>query len=294
MGGGGDVVGALATARLCQSFGADFVLGGVAWERWPVDPHPGPRPMAEILGGLPLSDATVLAGEATTTPTGVPFAESRMAGYLCSETVLVDVTVSATRIAEGLAETCRRLGCDLVVLVDVGGDVLGHGGEEGLASPLCDAMMLAAGLELAAAVPVIGGVYGSGCDGELTPAEVAERLGEIARAGAMLGSWGLTPALCEQIEAAGALVPTEASLLGVRCARGETGTTQIRGGRRSVELTPAGGTTFYFDPTIATKAGCAPLASAVRSATTLEEAESILAALGIRTELAYERDRALE
>lgn len=294
MGGGGDVVGSLATARLCQAFGTDFVLGGVAWERWPIDPYPGPRPVAEILGGETLSKATVLAGEGTTTPTGVAFAESRMAGYLCSETVLVDVTVGAVGVAAGLKQTCERLSCDLVILVDVGGDVLGHGHEENLASPLCDAVMLAAGVELAPDIEVVCGVCGSGCDGELTPAEVAERLGEIAQAGAMLGSWGMTPAVCEQIEAAGALVPTEASLLGVRCARGETGKVPIREGRRTVELTPAGATTFYFDPVAATEAGCAPLAMAVQDAPSLEDAEAILAGRGIRTELAFERDRAAE
>lgn len=294
MGGGGDVVGALATARLCQSFGTDFVLGGVAWERWPVDPYPGPRPIAGIRGGRPLSAATVLADEQTTTPTGVLFAESRMAGFLCSNTVLVDIWGGPAKIAAGLRETCGRLGCDLVVLLDVGGDVLGRGDEAGLASPLCDSVMLAAGLDLAPETPVVLGVYGSGCDGELTPDEVGERIAEIARAGALLGSWGLTPALCEQIEAAAALVPTEASLLGVRCARGETGVVPIRGGRRAVELTPAGGITFFFDPVAATAAGCAPLATAVRAAPTLEEAEHILASRGIRTELAYERDRAAE
>jgi hypothetical protein len=294
MGGGGDVVGALATARLCQALGAEFVLGGVAWERWPVDPHPGPRPMREIRGGRPLSEATVLADERTTTPTGVAFAESRMAGYICSDTVLVDVWGGPPAIAAGLEETCRRLACDLVVLLDVGGDVLGHGTEPGLASPLCDAVMLAAGLELSAEMPVICGVYGAGCDGELTPAEVSERLAEVARAGAMLGSWGLTPALCEQIEAAAAVVPTEASLLAVRCARGDTGWAEIRGGRRRVELTPAAAITNYFDPVRAGDGGCNPLASAVRNAAGLEEAEAILAERGIRTELAYERGRAAD
>ena len=65
IGGGGDVVGALAVARLCESLGTPFVLGGVAWERFAIDPHPGPRAMAEIRGGRPLGDAAVLAGPQT-------------------------------------------------------------------------------------------------------------------------------------------------------------------------------------------------------------------------------------
>jgi hypothetical protein len=292
MGGGGDVVGALATARLCQSFGAEFVLGGVTWERWPIDPHAGPRRLSEIQGGRPLGVASLLADENTTTPEGAHFAESRMAGHLRSDTVLIDISDGAAGAAAGIRDAARLLSCDLVVLVDVGGDVLAHGHEAGLASPLCDAVMLAAGLELANEMAVVCAVYGAGCDGELAAGEVLELIAALGRAGAMLGSWGLTPVVCEQIEAACKVVPTEASAMGVRCARGETGTIEIRSGRSSVELTPAGAVTFYFDPPPAAAAGEIPLASAVRGAESLTAARDLLAAMEIRTELDYEEDRA--
>ena len=292
IGGGGDVVGALATARLCQAFGAEFVLGGVAWERWPIDPHPGPRRLAEIHGGTPLSATTLLADERTTTPEGAAFAESRMAGHLCLDTVLVDIGEGPAAVAAGIGEASRKLGCDLVALVDVGGDALAHGDEQGLASPLCDAVMLAAGLHLAGELPVLAAVYGAGCDGELSPAEVLERIAALGRAGALLGSWGLTPVLCEQIEAAAKVVPTEASMMGVRCARGETGPAPIRRGLRSVELTPAGAVTFYFDPAAALAGGEIPLAGAVLDAAGLTEARDLLAARGVRTELDLEEARA--
>jgi hypothetical protein len=292
IGGGGDVVGALATARLCQAFGAEFVIGGVAWERWPIDPHPGPRTQAEIRGGRRLSESVVLASEQTTTPAGTPFSEARMAGFLCSETVLVDIGGGAVATGAGLAEAAERLGCDLLVAVDVGGDALAHGDEDGLASPLCDAVMLAAVVRAAARIPVLGGVYGPGCDGELTPAQVLERIAVLASVGALRGSWGLTPAVCEQIEAAAHVVPTEASMMGVRCARGETGTAEIRGGLRTVELTPAGAITFYFDPRVALEAGELPLAAAVRESASLEQAQQSLSRLGVRTELDLERARA--
>ena len=284
IGGGGDVVGALAAARLCQSFGAEFRLGGVAWERFPIDPYPGPRSLEQIRGGTPLAETALLADQNTTTPEGVRFAESEMAAFLCSDTVLLDIT-------RGPGAAAARLDCDLCVLVDVGGDVLAHGDEPGLASPLCDAVMLAAGAEVAKTIPAIGAVYGAGCDGELTPAEVLDRIAELARAGALLGAWGLTAAVAEQIEAAGRQVPTEASLVAVRCARGETGETQIRGGRRTVQLTPLGGLTFFFDPALALQR-VAPLARAVAAAPSLDAAQEQLAAAGVRTELDLERARA--
>jgi hypothetical protein len=291
IGGGGDVVGALSAARLCQSFGAEFRLGGVAWERFPIDPYPGPRSLAQIKGGRPLGPAAVLADANTTTPEGVPFAESGMAAFICSDTVLLDITGGPATVAEGIAAAASSLDCDLCLLVDVGGDVLAHGDEPGLASPLCDAVMLAAGAKLAERLPTVAAVYGPGCDGELTPDEVQERLSELARAGALLGAWGITPAVAEQIEAAARTVPTEASLMAVRCARGESGDVQIRGGRRTVKLTPLGGLTFFFDPVLALR-HAAPLANAVAEATDLDRAQAALAAAGVRTELDLEQARA--
>jgi hypothetical protein len=291
IGGGGDVVGALATARLCQSHGTEFRLGGVAWERFPIDPYPGPRSLEQVRGGKPLGPAAVLADARTTTPEGVPFAESRMAEFICSDTVLVDITRGPVAVAGGLAAAAELLGCDLCLLVDVGGDVLAQGSEPGLASPLCDAVMLAAGAELARRLPTVAGIYGAGCDGELTPHEVLERIAALAHEGGVLGARGLPAAVSEQIEAAGRTVPTEASLMGVRCARGEIGTAEIRGGRRRVQLTPLGGLTFYFDPRLAVQ-HTAPLAKAIAGAESLDAAQAVLAAAGVRTELDIERERA--
>jgi hypothetical protein len=187
----------------------------------------------------------------------------------------------------------ERLECDLVVLVDVGGDALAHGGEPGLASPLCDAVMLAAGAILAeeGRVPVLAGVFGIGCDGELAPAEVLERLAEVAAAGGLAGVRGLTGAVVERLDAAVAEIPTEASAQALRCFRGELGETSIRAGRRSVQLSPVGATTVYLDPVAALRSA-ARLAAAVRECPDLESANRVLTALGVRTELDWEREAA--
>jgi hypothetical protein len=293
MGGGGDVVGALALTELIEDLGTEWELGGVAWERSPIDPRPGPRSLAEIEGGRPLGSAAVLAEAETTSSDGVHFSESRMAGHLGKPTVLLDITGGPTATERGIAEAARELGCDAVVFVDVGGDVLAHGEEPGLASPLCDAIMLAAAARLDPELTAIAAVYGPGCDGELTAAEVLERIGDLGTGGALLGAWALTPSACELVESAAATVPTEASLQAVRCARGERGTVTIRSGRRTVELTPLGALTFFFEPRKAAES-FAPLAHAVGPAGSLEEAHEALMALGVRTELELERARARE
>jgi hypothetical protein len=291
IGGGGDVVGALATAEACRLYnGAEPVLGGTTWERRVIDPTPGPRSAGEVEGARVLAPGVLAAGpETCVAASGVRFAESHMARFLGEETLLVDMTAGPAAIAAGLGAAAGGLGCDLLVFVDVGGDALGHGGEPGLASPLCDAVMLAAAARLAEeGAQVLGAVFGAGCDGELTPAEVLERVAEVAAAGGLAGVRGLTPALAERLESATELVPTEASAQALRCFRGERGSTPIRGGRRSVELTPVGALTIYFDVPAAL-GSAARLARAVREAPDLEAANDVLHGLGVRTELDYER-----
>jgi hypothetical protein len=241
----------------------------------------------------------VLTEGGTTSLDGVEFSESKMAAHLGRPVLLLDITRGPAGLATGIAEAATELGCDAVVLLDVGGDVLAHGDEPGLASPLCDAVVLAAGLILARSSErddagwsgdLIAAVYGPGCDGELTPDEVLGRITELQSANALLGAWALIPGACDLVEAAAESVPTEASLMAVRCARGERGRVPIRGGRRTVELTSLGALTFFFDPPPAANSAI-PLATAVSPAASLEEAHDALTAMGVRTELELERER---
>jgi hypothetical protein len=261
----------------------------VSWERRPIDPLPGPRRLDEIEGAEPLNRSVALASPDTRGPGGFRFAESHMARHLGEPTVLVDPHAGPRRLAADLDDAARRLGCDCVALVDVGGDVLAHGNEAGLASPLCDSILLAAAAHLE--LPAVGAVFGPACDGELTPAEVLERLAEVAAGGGMLGAHGITPAEATRLQDAVAQVPTEASAAAVLAARGVYGDHPIREGRRSVPLSPLSAVTFVFDPRTAI-ATAARLAAAVVDAPDLAAADRLLEGLGIRTEYAYERDMA--
>jgi ribulose-5-phosphate 4-epimerase/fuculose-1-phosphate aldolase len=295
IGGGGDVVGALATAetlRLRQ--GAEPVVGGVSWERRPIDPEPGPRSAAEIEGARELGPGVMLAeADTRVRASGVRFAESRMAELLGEPTLLVDGTRGPRTLAGGLTAAMDWLGCDLIVFLDVGGDALAHGDEPGLGSPLCDAVLLAAAehLRRAGAVPVLGAIFGIGCDGELTPAEVRARLAEVEAAGGLgRPPLAMEDAVAARLEEAVAVVPTEASAGALRAHRGELGEVKIRDGRRTVELTPEAPLTFFFDPGAAI-ASAARLAAAVLDADDLEHANELLHGLGVRTELDWEREQ---
>jgi hypothetical protein len=294
MGGGGDVVGALATAESMRLYdGADPIVGGLTWERRPIDPVPGPRGAGEIEAAEVLAAGVMLAGPQTRVRgRDVLFAESRMAAFLKAPTVLIDANLGPAVIADGLAQVVTRLGCDLIVFVDVGGDVLAQGDEPGLRSPLCDAIMLAAADRLRQAQhAVLLGIFGIGCDAELTAEEVLARIADVAAAGGLCGVRGLTEPVARRLESAIDLVPTEASAQAVRAFRGVAGTVTIRGGARTLQLGPAAAQTFYLDvQTTISTAG--RLARAVAGAGDLQDANAILRRLGVATELDLEFDAA--
>lgn len=292
MGGGGDIVGTLATAELGRRYdGWEPILGGLAWERRPIDPLPGPRHPDEIVHGEELAPGVVLAGAQTRVrDRDVYFAESRMAEFLGQTTVLVTLEEGPAGIASSLDQVSRRLERDLLVFIDVGGDVLAQGHEPGLRSPLSDAIMLAAAARLVeTGHTVLGGIFGLGCDGELTPGEVLSALGELANVGGLAGARGLTDPVASRLEEAVLLIPTEASAQAVQAFRNASGTASIRGGARSIERTAAASVTFYFDVSVAYE-HLGRLAQAVDGAADLEEANDALHALGVRTELDLERE----
>ena len=105
-------------------------------------------------------------------------------------------TRARTPSRAGLADAAAQLDCDLLALVDVGGDVLAHGGEPGLASPLCDAVLLAAaGARRPGDSPVIGAIFGPGLRRRAHARGGARaRSPSSPRRARMLGAWGLTPA----------------------------------------------------------------------------------------------------
>src|SRR5712692_11810671 len=91
VGGGGDVVGALATARFLEFCGLRFHLGGLPWERFVYDPVPGPRSAAEIENIRLLHPYAWLVNGYTHTYYGVRFAETEMAALYGWEVLPIDI-----------------------------------------------------------------------------------------------------------------------------------------------------------------------------------------------------------
>ena len=115
VGGGGDVVGALATARFLEFCGLEFVLGGLSWERSVYDPVPGPRLLSEVENVRVLHPRVWMANPKSQTKTGVFFAESKMAAVHGKEILLVDINGGVNGVVEGLEVAIKEFKTDLLV-----------------------------------------------------------------------------------------------------------------------------------------------------------------------------------
>lgn len=287
IGGSGDVVGTIPTARLLESHGVETVLGGIAWEPAPEDPIVGPRPFGGVTGLDQVTETVGWATAETQTIDGVPFSESRVADALDERVILIDSAKGIRPMIDGMEAACEQLDIDLVVGTDSGGDALARGDEPGLQSPVSDAMGLVTldGLT----VESVLGVFGFGSDGELTIAELNAGIARAAERDGLLGAWGITPRIRDEMEAVLETVQTEASRLPVEAARGALGPQEIRSGNRSLELTPASTVTFYFRPE--SVAESSTLVEPVRDAAGIRDIVEAFGDRGLTTEYDLEAER---
>jgi hypothetical protein len=290
VGGGGDVVGTIPTADLLGMFGIQCEFGGLSWERSVIDPVPGPRKFEEVRNARKLNEVVWLANKDTVTSTGVKFSESGVAEVLGRETLLIDIHPGPRAVAEGILHAAEELDADLIIGIDVGGDLLAFGDEPGLMSPLADSIMTAAFATLEKRIPTVMGLFGYGSDGELTQDELERSMSILAREGGLLGSWGITREALSLLEKLIAVVPTEASRGPALYAKGGLPDTTIRSGRRQVKLSMSSTVTYYFSPGVLYE-GLSVLSRAVFPAGSLEEANECLHALGIYTEYDIELDK---
>lgn len=288
VGGGGDIVGTIPTARLLELFGIESLLGGLSWERFVHDPQPGTRKLEEVRNVKPLAATVWLANADTVSIGGVRFAETQVAAVYRTDTVLVDLSRGVRGVIAGLRAAMSALGADLLIGVDVGGDSMAQGDEPGLRSPLADAMMLAALAALSVEHDVLWVILGLGADGELSRAECERALAKVVAGGGLLGAWGITPEVAAELEQLTGHVNTEASRIVLRAARGEVGTAEIREGTRQVEISPICAVGFYLHPGVLART--TPLPQAVSHSASLEEANTALLARGISTEYEFEKE----
>jgi hypothetical protein len=283
-GGGGDAITATVIARALGLERGDAIIATLAWERLLIDPVPGPRSPSDFEGLSALGQQNV-----EILPTSAPKAPGtstlpRLRSELGHRLALLDPRRGAAGLAEQLGDLEALLtGSRSVFLVDVGGDVLAAGDEDGLRSPLADALTLAAAAHLNTSVEVL--IAGPGLDGELAATEVLERLHALG---------GAQRLSLSEHEAAGALGvlewhPSEATALVVAAALGIEGTVEIRDAGTQLSLDPAGAVVWSLPVAPAIKA---TLAESLFDSTSFTDVEDALIERVGWTELIYERSKA--
>jgi hypothetical protein len=282
-GGGGDALAALMLSRAIQGGGPEPVVLSYSWDRYLIDPSPGPRVVSEFAS---LQQVTEHAWEVTaesSLPGGGVSGLALLARHTPARFVLIDPSQGAAGIRQELRELISQLPVDHVTLVDVGGDVAAHGDESTLLSPLGDSLALAAITDLP--VPTNVAIVGLGLDGELPDGEVR---GELIDGGAeitRLGAVHVQPYLSALEHH-----PSEATMLVAAAAMGVTGRAEIRDKGALVPVNDHGADVFLCSRE--SILGHNAVAQKLTDTQSFSEAESITREFCGRTELDHERRKA--
>ncbi len=291
-GGGGDSVGAVHTYMLLKRENIDPILGALVWERLSIDPCPGPVPMECFRNIKEISSTLYEVGPDTIVERcGRTFKPqiSIVLESLNDRGIIYDPYRPVEEISKDIVEFCNREGIDLLIISDSGGDILASGYEDTLFSPLADAYTLSIAYQVERrGVHTIVGVFGPGCDGELSRAEIFEKFSILAGEGYFLFYVSLTPKIACLMEKIAEKAHTEASRLPIRAYRGERGTITIRRGERRVELDISSAATYYIDVRGIDKVTKLPLI--LRESRSILHAREILNRNGIMTELDIEEE----
>ncbi|OYT26897.1 MAG: hypothetical protein B6V02_00905 [Thermoprotei archaeon ex4572_64] len=293
IGGGGDVIGSIPTYRLVITSGLEAILGAIPWERFVIDPNPGPISLEEFVNIERIGSSLAYANENSYAIRGddrrviVPQIVN-VSKVLKVKGLIIDINRPISLICEELKKLCIDERVEAIFGIDVGGDVLAQGLEHGLKSPLADAYMLTIlwKLHRELNIPVIIGILGPGVDGELPKHYVLSRISEAAARGGYLGAKGITKSDVELMEEVLKYAYSEASKIPIDAFKGFRGIKVLRGGVRKVNVDIDATITYYLN--VDHVFSMNNLAQKIVTANSIIEASKILESNGVVTELHIE------
>jgi hypothetical protein len=274
-GGGGDIVGCLPSSFWIKSCGGIPILGSLTWERTEVYEGFGPQSFEEIDGLFDRVGTVAWGNEKTVKKDGkLPFQATKVSSYLEEPVVFLDITKGVKQLIEDLTKFKEKNQIDMIIALDVGGDIISRGNEKGLHSPLADAMTMA--VVTAIPGPKALGIFGLNCDGELTLQELEEYLIKFNREDHLYGqrvhSQNELLFMKEVIEES--KVVTEASNQPLLYLAGKKGESTIRNGKRAVFLDEIVTHTYFMR--IENIYEFCPIAKKISETTSIEQANDIL------------------
>ena len=289
IGGGGDTLGSLILYYKLRALSVKAILGNVVWERFTLDPFPGPVPLEQLVNAEVLGRSVALVDSRSYVDRyGYRFKPQiiRASEILGEKTVFIDVSKGEVGLVEAFDLVGEKLGVKAIVGVDVGGDILASGYEDDLWSPLSDSISL--GALYKTRLPSIIAVLAPGADGELSQQMVLSKVSEIARVGGLIGVYGLTRREYRILRKYLDMFTSEASKIPFEAFEGYVGGKSIRLGSRIAPVNVISTTLYILDVNVVySKSIMAEIISGTRS---IDEARKAMNRHCIYTELDLEED----
>jgi len=287
IGGGGDIVLTTMLALSYERCGGIAFIGGVVWERYVVDPFPGPIRLSEFknvdregFGYIIVDSKSYAVRNGNIIVPQI----AKIAKIINRPMYVFDIYEGPRKLANVLIDFIKSKDLDIIIGVDVGGDSIATGFEESLWSPLADSINVAALAHIDNAYLALAS---PGADGELSTDYVLIRISRIAKLNGLIGGYVIGQKDVEVLKMLSKEAVSEASIAALKAFEGEHGKIYIRSGSRKVILTPLSLTIFILKASIAARDSVAKF---IYDADSLEEARAILNSLNIYTELDLEED----
>ena len=285
-GGSGDVVSAYVFCEVVRDLlGIEkCVPVAILWERWFLDPYPGPIPES-LIRNAEVKKCVYVGSDTYVERCGGRYVFRPHAAIVAELYGDAIPSITLEFGVYGIVECLRELvasGFRYIVALDVGGDILASGYEESLWSPLADSLTLAAVSEFNSLVAVLA----PGADGELPQDYVMGRISEVMSRGGYIGALGLWREHAKLYEKVLPKTRTEAGRVPYEALLGHMGMRSIREGTRSIQITPLSPLIFMLRTNAVLQLN--KLAQELEKTRSLADALKTAEELGIPTELHLE------
>ena len=164
---------------------------------------------------------------------------------------------------------------DLFVGVDIGSDSF-HDGKEAVPAKTSMVDFMSLGAMAQMPCPVVYGVAGYGCDGEMQLEELDHRVSRVMKAGGYLGAHGITQADVADMAKASEIYPDPVEPMSYKAAQGKFGFKNVwtHGPWGTVvKVTPLAAVILFFDP-VAMIENCSTGVKVLQSTASLQEVEN--------------------
>ncbi|RLG61511.1 hypothetical protein DRN87_02330 [Candidatus Geothermarchaeota archaeon] len=290
-GGGGDIASAGYLYMKLSKFVRGGYLAALPWERFVIDPIPGPISSSELKNVSRLGDYSYIIYRDSYAMRGdkkVIFQAVNLSKILMAPIYVVTAEYGVKGIYNGLKEIIEYLNPTYIIGLDVGGDILAIGTEDDLWSPLADQMGLAALYKLDSdGYKTMVAVFSPGSDGELDSEYVLNRIRNIMKRGGLYGVLGYGYDDLTYINQILNSVYTEAGSNIKYALEGYVGERSIRNGTRKVSIDIYTTMVFFLKTELVYKDSI--LAKKIINSDSIKDANDIIIRMGIPTEYLFEK-----